>query len=364
MANIEFITYKVTMYEPTAGAGLGNADFEASLESSLTTAVRIIEDVIFYPKPMGASASIASDLSQDGNVNLNVSLVSSAIANASLLGFATYFGASVSTGMASSSRLSGYAEFLEAAFTTNTSGAVTLLGMKSLNGVTLCTIVRDALNLWGIEKVCNAPDFAIARAIDDVNAAMQAVWNQADDRDYWTKSSSTVTFTTGVKSMPLPIEVQNVVGPCRLSSNRRQLAIVRNISELENFMDVFMDGQTSDEPIAYFVERTNQAGDDPVNMVLHVTPAPAEDTAILLDVVLEAPHYYVHDLLACPILPIPHRYAESLLLPIVRYKASSFWLFENHEAKPSIDRDYQMAMAAIGAADPLPGKPIETKSEK
>jgi hypothetical protein len=361
---IEFGSYKVNLFEPESSGPAIEVDLSVSLSSGLVAKVRIIEDVILTPSPIVVSALAVADLAKDGKVNLSVILSSYSTATANLKGFTTFFEASLSSQSSGVARLSGFAELFSSSLFIQSSAKADLVGIRSLSGVTLCTIVRDALNLWGIENICHAPDFAVSRAIDDVNAAMQTVWNEADERDYWTKSSSTVTFALGVTSMPLSVDIQNVVGPCRLQTNKRQLAIVRNISELENFMDIFMDGQSSDEPIAYFVERMNQAGDDPVKMVMHITPAPIESTAILLDVVLEAPRYYVHDLAVCPILPIPHRYAESLLLPIVRYKASSFWLFENHEVKPSIDRDYQMAMAAIGAADPLPGKPIEPKTLK
>ena len=226
--------------------------------------------------------------------------------------------------------------------------------------MTLSQIVNEVLNLWGIEGACNAPDFAIARAISDVNSAMQTVWNQADERDYWSSETLTLTFADGEDSQDLPDDIQNVVGPCRRADNKRPLATIGSIGELETFSDIYLDGETADEPLAYHVERMNQSGDDPVKTVLRITPAvDGDDVDLLLDVVREAPRYGVGDIGLDPAIPIPHRYAESLLMPIVRYKASSFWLFNNTESKATIDRDYQMAMNAIGLADPNPGKAVE-----
>ena len=240
------------------------------------------------------------------------------------------------------------------------SGNLNLAGMTT--SMTLSQVVNEVLNLWGIEGACNSPDFAIDRAISDVNSAMQTVWNQADSRDYWSSETLILTFADGESSQDLPNNIQNVVGPCRRSDNKRPLATIGSIGELETFSDIFLDGQTADEPLAYHVERMNQTGDDPVKTVLRITPAvTGESVAFLLDVVREAPRYMRGDIGVNPVIPIPHRYAESLLLPIVRYRASSFWLFSNTESKATIDRDYQMAMEAIGLADPSPGKAIETK---
>ena len=238
------------------------------------------------------------------------------------------------------------------------SGEITLAGMTE--ALKLRQIVNEVLNLWGIEGTCNAPSFAIDRAVGDINSAMQTVWNQSDEQDYWSKETLILNFTDGEDSQDLPDNVQNVVGPCRRSSNKRPLASIGSIGELETFSDIYLDGQTAGEPVAYHIERKNQTGDDPVKTVLRITPAVAgASIAFLLDVVRESPRYMVSDLGLNPVIPIPHRYAESLLLPIVRYRASSFWLFNNTESKATIDRDYQMAMAAIGRADPSPAKSAE-----
>lgn len=238
-------------------------------------------------------------------------------------------------------------------------GSVSLSGFP---GVTFCQVVDEILNAWGIEGVCNAPDFALARAVNDVNGAMQTIWNQAADRNYWTNSTLTFTFADGEDSKSLPDNIQNVIGPCRRSDNRRPLAIVGTLGELDTFSDLYMDGETSAEPLAYHIDRVAQTGNDPAKATLRVTPAVVGASVdLLLDVVTEAPRYAVSDLDECPVIPIPHRYVESLLLPIAKYKASSFFLFNNAESKPTIDRDYEIAMKAIGAADPLPGKSGDNK---
>ncbi len=228
----------------------------------------------------------------------------------------------------------------------------------------MCMAVNDVLQLWGIEGICNAPGFAVERAVSDLNSAMQTVWNQAKDRTYWTSETLTLTFSDGESSKDLPTNIQNVTGPCRRSDNKRPLVIVGTIGELETFSDLYMDGETAGEPLGYHIDRMAQTGNDPAKTVLHIVPSVTGDSvSLLLDVVRESPRYYIKDLDSCPALPIPHRYVESLLLPILRYKASSFWLFNNTEGKATIDRDYQLAMEALGLADPLPGKSGDNKED-
>ena len=84
-------------------------------------------------------------------------------------------------------------------------GSLELSGVAS---ITFCTVMNEILNLWGIEGICNAPDFAIDRATNDVNAAMQTIWNQAADRNYWTSSTLTLTFADHGPHCPVLLRVR------------------------------------------------------------------------------------------------------------------------------------------------------------
>lgn len=227
--------------------------------------------------------------------------------------------------------------------------------------MSFCDVLDEVLGMWGIFHRCSAPNFAKDAAINIINASMQLVWNNADGRNYWTNQTLTLTFAADADSQDLPNDVQNVTGPCRLESTRRPLAPIGTIGELETFSDLYLDGDSATEPVAYHIERLNQTGNDPAKTVLHVTPAPSASTAFLLEVVKEAPRYTTGDLVACPVIPIPHSYVESLLLPIARYQASSFYLFRKADQKETIDREYQQARISLGLADPLPGKAGDNK---
>lgn len=232
-----------------------------------------------------------------------------------------------------------------------------LTGASDTHGFSVASIISDALALWGIFCRNTAPKFAIDRAITDLNSAMQTVWNQANDRSYWTSETLTIALTSGETTKTLDTDVQNVIGPCRHASDFHPLIPVGTENELETFSALYLDGETADEPVAYHIARSKQSGSDPAKCVFTVTPAaPVAGVSYLLDVVKEAPRYTSDDIAAGTIVPIPHAYVESLLLPIVRYHASTFELFYAKEKKESIDREYLEARKALNLADPLPGK--------
>lgn len=240
-----------------------------------------------------------------------------------------------------------------------------LTGASDTDGLSVCDVVDSVLSMWGILCRKSAPNYAIDRAISDLNSAMQLIWNNAEDRDYWTNETLTITLSDGESSFGLPDDIQNVKGPCRIEETRQPLTHTGTLSDLESFADLYLDGEISDVPLAYHIERAAQSGDDPAGLTFHVNQAiDGDDVAFLLDVVKEAPRYTVADLSACPVVPIPHQYVESLLLPVARQRASTFYLFRNEEARESIEREYLQARIALGLADPLPGDSGDSGDKK
>ena len=231
-------------------------------------------------------------------------------------------------------------------------------------GLSVFDAIADILTLWGVACPNSAADFMLRRAFSDLNNALQTVWNRAEERDYWTNETLSLTLNDGDSSVTLPNNVQNVTGPCRISGSNRQLTATGTAGELELFSSLYLDGATVAEPVAYHIGRSRQQRNDPAKIVLSVAPpVSGSPVAFLLDVVKEAPRYGIQDLKTRPVIPIPHAYAESLLMPVARYKASGFYLFVGGEQKETIDREFQQAAVAIGLADPLPGKAGDNKEE-
>lgn len=282
--------------------------------------------------------------------------VTAFVAAAMLTGGGVKVSAAPVTAFGSSPTLSSAGNKIEARPATAFQASANLTGASDLHGFSVCQLVSDLLALWGILCIKNSPDFALARALTDLNAALQFVWNHAEDRSFWTRSTLTLTMPPLSSTLDLDDTIQNVVGPCRLVAGKVPLAQVGSIGEIESFGSLFLESVTPTTPVAYYIERTMQAVNDPAKCRLIVFPPTVGSTAMLLDVVKEAPRYTPDDLATCPIIPIPHSYVESLLLPIARYQASSFYLFRQKDLKETIDREYQQAIASLDAADPLPGK--------
>lgn len=292
---------------------------------------------------LSARSTARATTSLEATVARTISINSSAKSTTTARGISTLSGAIASTATATS-RCAGASRF-------------DVLDVPS--------VIKESLSLWGFLGICNAPEFAISRAINDLNQSMQMVWNNADERAYWSRSPVTLTFEDTQSSKPLTNDIQNVIGPCRRADNKRPLVPVGSIGELETFADLFLGGDTITEPVAYHVERTTQAGNEPAKCVLHVTP-PVSGASInlVLDVVKEAPRYSLADVKASSPVVIPHKYVESLLLPILRYHSSTFYLFMAADQKPTIDREYEQAKISLGLADPLPGKAGDKREER
>ena len=233
---------------------------------------------------------------------------------------------------------------------------VNLTGASDTRGMSVCEVVNDLLALWGIFCRKTAPPFALARALSDLNTALQTMWNCSAERSYWSSSKLDITVTANTDSANLPDNIQNVIGPCRVKSTLQPLSPLGTIGEFESFADLYLDGQTASRSLAYYIDRSNQDATDPAKLVLRVAPTSNAQQMFTLEVVTEPPRFTVADLYACPLLPIPHQYVETLLLPLARYFASGFEMFTAKDQKESIDRNYLIAKQALGLADPLPGK--------
>lgn len=231
--------------------------------------------------------------------------------------------------------------------------------------LTVQDIVLDVFLMWAMENPCNVAVHYRKRAINDLNRAMQVIWNRAKERNYWTQSKLEITFPANQSRMELPGNIQNVTGHARFADTLKPLAPIGSLSELEQFSDLFLDGATPDRPVAYYIDRNAQASNDPTSCSIHVTPAPTVATVVALEVVNEAPRYTWDDYTARTVVPIPHKYVESLLLPVVRYYAACFWLYSGgEEQRKSLMMEYMDVARQIGLADPLPGMSGDNMNER
>lgn len=223
------------------------------------------------------------------------------------------------------------------------------------NALGVGDILNEIALMWGLRGECELKDHDRRRALHDLNRAMQVLWNRAPDRKYWTQGSLEITFAAGVGVIDMGDSVQNVVGEVSLGDGR-PLVGVGTISEIEQFETLFLDSKPPGRPVGYHVERINQEGHDPARCRIHLSPTPTVTTTVVVDVVFEPPRFSVADIARNKPVPIPHRYAESLLLPVVRYYAAQYWQSQvSEEQRRTIDGDYREVAGLLGMADPLPG---------
>ncbi len=233
------------------------------------------------------------------------------------------------------------------------SATVSLVG----EGLGVCSVINDILLLWGIEDARMSVQYLRDRALHDLNAAMQLIWARAKDRDYFSRRTLTVILNSGTSSAVLEQDVQNVLGPVRRDSDKGNLRPLASRSQLDLFGHLFL-GQTNNAavvngvPQAFFAERLNQSRPDNTKIVLHVVPAPDADTNLLVDVAMECPRYEWRDYCQCTPLHIPHRYAESVLLPVCRHRAMSSHYFIKEDRRELIENEYAVAMQVLGLVDP------------
>lgn len=123
----------------------------------------------------------------------------------------------------------------------------------------------------------------------------------------------------------------------------------------------------SDPAPTVTAETSTQTGETDSAMIrLHVIPKPAASDTLTLNVINEPPTYTADDLCGTsPTPPVPHKYHESILLPICRMNVTVNPSFARHKDKlPQIQAEYLRALVTLGLADPRKPKPDESNSNR
>lgn len=227
--------------------------------------------------------------------------------------------------------------------------------------MTIPEIANAIAQVFGIPTYADAPDLAKARILIDVNAAIEQLQNAGED--FYGREDVSVTLVTGTDRYTLGKTVQTVLDPVRLADGT-PLRKITSRGALLQFGQLFL-GQldaevANDTPTHYFVEAakdtTDTTGDD-VKIDIYLRPAPdalsAGSANLIVPVIKEASLVTSTQLTSgTSLLPIPHKYVESIFLPLARYNASSSFLFYDKDKKPQIDAEYERALQLLGGADP------------
>jgi hypothetical protein len=227
--------------------------------------------------------------------------------------------------------------------------------------LTLPALYADALAVVGLYDPTKAPAFMRDRALADINGALQLM--QLAGEDFYSREEISVTIPENAISVALDASIQRVLEPVTLSTGDNLISLTTR-SQYQDFGALYM-GKTAPLdpglPIAFFVEGTRASASDNVGLRLYVVPAPETSVSVILPVIKEPPTYSVADISNASVIPpVPHKYHETILRPLVRYgMASSSFLSESDAGRlPELRADYQRALSLLGMAAPaMPAPP-------
>lgn len=223
-------------------------------------------------------------------------------------------------------------------------------------GLTVEEAVKAVLPLFGFSCCGDCLDACLRASImEALNAALQQIFARAHRLDFFNRTSLEVTITGGANSATLQQSVQNILKPVRLQTGKQALMELESIHDIDHYAALYHGGAAyaPSSPRAFFLQGANQNKGDNVALTLYVAPTPVGNTVLLVDVSLEPPRYTWSDVTAGTPLEMPHRYAETLLLPLVKHWAMSHRNFVLRALEPAIKDQYAIARDLLGLVDPV-----------
>lgn len=228
--------------------------------------------------------------------------------------------------------------------------------------------VRAALLRFVWIESTSPPSYIDEDVANSVNQAFQTIW--LAPLDYYRRKSTTLATVASTASYTLtPANVQEILTPVKIGA--KHLRPIRTRSAFDHYPTRYQ-GQTSDtvdegQPVAFYVERTNNAGTADLSAVsILFTPTPDAIYTVTYDYVPEAPSYTVSQMSDASALEFPHEYVESLFLPIARFHMTNSHFFHNdkdRDREAFAIREYQSAMQKLGYADPQVSQATEGRKE-
>ena len=219
----------------------------------------------------------------------------------------------------------------------------------------------DAIyEVFGIPNNASAPEIMRRRIFNDLNSALQLIWSKGHRLlDYYTRQTITATITANSNNVVLSDSVSAVLGPVKRVSDGLGLRPIRTRGEYDSFASIYagsLTALTGAPPQAYFIDekRPDPDASDSTKITLSVVPTPTANTSLSIEVSLKAHAFTVSDYGTNPaiVIPIPHNYAETLLLPIARYLSSSslFFADKSKQREPLLKAEYDRALKTLEEA--------------
>ena len=216
----------------------------------------------------------------------------------------------------------------------------------------------DAIyEVFGIPNNASAPEIMRRRIFNDLNSALQLIWAKGHRLlDYYTRQTITATVLANTNSIVLSDSVEAVLGPVKRADGIG-LRPIRSRGEYDSFASIYagsLTALTGAPPQAYFTDEKRPDPDtsDATKITLLVVPSPTTNTALSVEVSIKAPAFTTTDYANAVVIPMPHNYAETLLLPIARYLSSSslFFADKSKQREPLLKAEYDRALKTLEEA--------------
>lgn len=231
-------------------------------------------------------------------------------------------------------------------------------------------IASDIVQVWGIPDFLSAPDFAKDRAAVEINAAIQQMQDAGED--FYGREDVVIDLVANQAEYELDSDIQSVLEPVELQDGT-QLRQLTSRGQALQYGQIFRNRLTSavsvGKPEAYFVDAKRSAtDDDTVTATIQFFPAPSAgniSNKAVVPVIREAAQFNTAALsVGTANLGVPHKYVQSIFLPLARHNATTFFLFYQKEKMPKYEEDYSRALKMLGKADPRgSAKPPDSNTE-
>ena len=232
--------------------------------------------------------------------------------------------------------------------------------------MTLKEIRDNALRMLWLENPSTAPDYIFEDVTTAINAAFQLLWQTP--KDYFRKQEITVTVPDA-GHVVLDNSIQEVIGPVWVAAeNDREVHRILDQSDWNQLYQRYFGKSTEGEAITagvarvsyYFLRERAQVGEDNVNLRLDVKPPPASGATVSVTLLASTQPQVktvaeIQTLDGTETVGMPHKYVETILLPVVRMMATRSHFFWEKDKLPLIQQDAAQALAMLGLSDPEMG---------
>jgi hypothetical protein len=161
---------------------------------------------------------------------------------------------------------------------------------------------------------------------------------------------NTISASDGYDDLPFTEEIE---------LSRRTLRPLGGMAAMQVFQRAYFDSTltSAQQPLAYYVETDS---DNSNVSRIHVVPRDAPTSALA---VVSPKVYLEYGAVLKPVrfscqspyvrLPVPHKYAETLLLPLAKYYALGSRYFQRPEIKDAVTQQAREVLTLLGEVDPL-----------